>query len=184
MADTDANELRQLDSMIRSLSAIRGLPLGKVIRNAARDMTKGMFYATPVAKITKSPLYWLKNPRTGSPRWVNRTTYGKNGPPRPHPKWRKVSKGYAKSSWITALRNLGVNQGSEKSYPSAQKESFAEANASDTVTNPYVRMVDALSYLKKLDDRSNMVQSGIRRAETNILKALTMEFAKAARKEA
>lgn len=181
MADTDTNELAHLDNMIKMLSSIRGIPLAKVLRNAAKDVAQGAYRATPMAKITRSPVYFLKNPRTGSPRWVNRVSYGKDGPLRPHPKWRKVSKGFAKASWVAIMRNLGMGTGSSSRYPSAQKEGAVVASASDKEPHPFVRMIDALSYLGKLDQTNGIAQAGIRLAESRLMKALTAEYVKAAK---
>lgn len=191
MVDKDS-ELRYLDSLMNALASIRNLPLAKVIRNASKDFLQGSYRATPLSKITHKDTLWTKKPGQ-TPHWVNKAKERarktdrrvSESAKRPvNKKWVapfRVSQGFAKASWITAMRQAGMTMGSGKRYTSAQKESAIQSQASDGEQHPFVRMMNSLSYLAKLDDKHNIAQAGIRLADTRILKAITAELAKASR---
>lgn len=163
-------ELRQLDTLMHRLAEAKGVPLAKVIRNASKDFAFEAQRATPVAKITKSPYWFIKAPKSGQPRWVVKwSAKSKSG-------WqkqlfRKVSKGYAKASWLGMMSALGIGKGAGK-FQSAQRTSTAIAQAADSERNPVVRMLASLSYINKLDARANIAARGIQRAEAKIINGL------------
>ena len=183
----DAPTMAQLDALMRTISDMKAVPLAKVMRNAAKDMAFEMLRNTPQAKVTRSP-FW-KFTKNGHSWWVNKEKIPYVANPgtrsfRQYQKeakiYRKVSKGYATASWGTMLAQLGGRMTTR--FPSAAKMSKAEARAADGEPKPFVRMVNALSYIGKLDATGRITAPAIAKARENIMRGIAGHMAAAMRR--
>ena len=175
-------ELRQLDSLMHTMAAAKGVPLAKVVRNAARDFTRGALKATPQADKGIESDCWQFKPDSKHPAnhnggnaqyWLSKRKQweDKHRGPLKWPITHKISSGYAKASWRGVMQLLGVPSAGR--YPSAQGEGSVASHAYDTTEIPWFIIRNTLSYMNKLDARSGLVMAGLQNAEAKIINSLS-----------
>jgi len=184
--DTTNREIAQLDSLMQTIAELKHVPMSKVLRNAARDISATAQKTTRKAEVTKSS-FWLITDKSGKKRWINRAIIPKRKTSRrwKHHKnikvWRKLKIGYAKASWIRIMQLLGIRKASSR-YGAAMANGIVENNLTQD-DHPFVRMINGLNYIKKLNDEDNMIGQGITRAQDKILKGLNQISGRILRKE-
>lgn len=146
----------QLDSreLVSAFARLKNIPVWKVIRNAAKDFTRGAYDATPVAKKSTSPYYRAKY--KGRTWYVKQSqlTKGTRGKMkalakgeqvefrqgRPVLKRVLIKKGWSKSTWIGAMRTLGFHGAGGKYATYAASNSLALGNQNND--HPEYTVVD------------------------------------------
>lgn len=181
------SELQYLDNLMQALANAKNVPIGKVIRNAAKDISATAYKFTPRAQVTKTSFWHIKNQK-GEMIWVNRANIPErktNRRTKKHKRikiWRKVRKGYAAASWVRIMQNLGMEKKSSP-YRKAMEQGMTVDETSKSFQTPFVRILNALDYIKKLDDRAGMIDKGIQNASEKLLRGLDQMMASKLRRE-
>lgn len=112
-----------IEGVMQALARLKGIPVAKVLRNAARDFTQGAYKATPLAQVSKSPYYTFVDARTGQRRYLRdsqvETETTRTGKAKMSAHWRglkaefhlrkvRVAKGWSKATWAGVMRSLGM----------------------------------------------------------------------------
>jgi hypothetical protein len=190
---TDLSIRMDAKDLMAAYAAAKGIPMAKVIRNAARDFARAAFYKTPTAAISKSDYFWYRD-ASGKihylhkrmvksqsykvvvdgetkrrKRWVLRS--GKETEGKIHKVM--VGKGWSKASWRGVFQALGLPQPNKPKYMPAKAdtlsslaERFAGATASATITD-----IIRFNRFGKGSDRVTgaMFQAGYARAAKKIM---------------
>ena len=178
--------------IMAAYAAAKGVPMAKVIRNAARDFARAAFYKTPTAAIKKSEYLWYRG-KDGKIHYLHERLAEKqaytvvvDGKKRRRTKWvakygltgetlRRVmvGKGWSKASWTGVFRALGLPPPNKPKYIpvkaetlSSLAERFAGATASATITD-----IIRFNRFGKGSDRvtAGMFQAGYARAAKKIM---------------
>lgn len=131
-----------ISSMMQAFASLKKIPVEKVLRNAAKDYVQGAFEATPSAQIGKSEFYRAEK---GNKRWyihesqlAGRKIRNKKGSDVTLKKVR-IKKGWMKSTWIGAMRALGmkIKDPAKRLHGSVKHKSlavFSTGSTTSTVT--------------------------------------------------
>lgn len=96
--------------LMSAIASLKEVPLWKVIRNASRDYVQGAYKATPSAQISKSQYYRAEH--NGKKWYIHESQlHGgrvRNKQGKTQLRKVRVRKGWSKSTWIGAMRELGM----------------------------------------------------------------------------
>lgn len=186
-----ANEylLDGLDDLMRKMAAAKDIPIGKVVRNAARDYVHAAYLTTPRANRSKTAFLIVpgRGRLSGRNIWVNklapRKTVQSNPSvfpsviPKGHRRRANLSPpyecgaGYAKASWVGLMRALGMNGGGGgRAFPFAAN--YAKLDFIAENGGAVVELKNALWYIMRLDRRAGIAHAGIALAEGRISREL------------
>jgi len=169
--DIPEAELARLNRAMLKIQAVKGVPMAKVIRNAARDFVQEAYRATPLAKKRQTDFLYLGKKRPphggrGRPRWVRKE------PTKSGSRWDppfSIARGFSKSSWIGMMRQLGMN-GKRSDHASAAV--YGDVFTSQANDKMFTELVNTLPWIGKLDDRKGIQLRGIRKATERIEREL------------
>lgn len=157
--------------------------VGKVVRNILRDYTQGAFEATPAAKLTRTPFMrvyssvgefvkWVKvskapwgESQTGAGRVYGiqralirfhsrRGDYHRRYEKEP----RRVNKGFARASWLPAMKALGMS-----TRKAVRKAPLSGAQVQDGEVS-HGTVANWLSYIERVNGQGGIAANGLRRA--------------------
>lgn len=134
--------------MLRLFADLKGVPLAKVIRNAARDFAQAALKATPLAKIRSSP-YARITLAGGGTRYARLDRYGGSTLRNLRKKkYRiRINRGWSRASWIGVFRALGMEKAphAPARLPAAV-ETIGRADMDGDDTSPRVRILDEIRF--------------------------------------
>lgn len=186
----------ELGGLMRQLARLKNVPIEKVVRNASRDFVMGAYTAAPVAKKSRS-LFARVTLRNGQIAYLNITraasqsaraaAKGKGSAARARTRARlekyrvRIMKGFSRSTWIGAMRSLGMHSKHVgNSLPTAVAWMSRARQTIDTKTVAAYEIRDINLDFKALPmARRNMVSAGEKRAIDFMRKAIRKELDKA-----
>ncbi len=163
--------LDRLVQLMLRIARLKKVPLDKVLRNASRDFVKAAYFGTPTAKTSRTRFLLVPgrakrtiNTQNGPAHWVlkKKSRQGSRWDP-PFP----VRKGYAKATWIGAMRALGMvtgNPGQHSSAPGFSRVNFTGSGVTDLAAE----ITNSISYISRLDRRADFTSRGIAAATAKI----------------
>ena len=178
---------------IGAIARIKKVPIGKAVRNAARDFVMGAFYAAPVAVRSRSP-YARVTLRNGRVAYLNiaraagqsarsaakgRKASARASAMRRLEKHRvRIMKGYSKSTWIGAMKALGMQSRKQSAgVPSAVGWQSTARQAVDSQTLATIDIHDKnLDFKVRTTARQRMIGEGERRAVDKMAAAIQKEL--------
>lgn len=163
--------LLRLAQLMQQISRLKNVPLEKVLRNASRDFVKAAYFGTPTARTSRTPFLLVPGParrtiatQNGPAHWVRKTKSARGS------KWDPpfaVRKGYAKATWIGAMRALGMGSGNPGNHTTAPGYSRVRFQGSG-LTDLAAELTNQLSYISRLDRRVDFSSRGIAAASAKI----------------
>ena len=132
-----------ISSMMNALARLKGIPLDKVVRNAGRDYLQAAYTATPLAKISKSQ--WYVAEKDGRKWYVHESqTPGRkrNKKDRTRIVKARIRKGWSKSTWIGAMKALGMSPKNRPNGVHPVAETRSQARQFTSGTNPRIVISD------------------------------------------
>ena len=169
--------------VMRSLALLKGIPLAKVVRNAARDFAQAARRATPVASKSRSEYYRVRDRRTGEWRYLHVSMLeGRSRKSLRNLRKVRIYKGWSRASWIGVFRALGMGTSRPPARLPSRVEAISDAMATETrdtasaIIEDYIRF-DAFG--RGSDSRSaEIAQAGFALAAQRMARALNAEMGK------
>lgn len=168
------NMTLDIGAMMHALAEVKGIPLGKVIRNASRDYAQAAQKATPVAKTGTSEYYVAT--RNGRRWYVHQSQIrGRIANREGGTQLRKVRihRGWSKATWIGAMRALGMSSKQPaRRLPSAVEhkayaiQRTAGENPSVTISDEF--RIDGFGRTTTLAQHTRIAGEGFRLAAKRI----------------
>ena len=177
-------ELQGLEKVMARLVVLKGIPMAKAVRNAARDFVQEAQKSTP---LSKPKTIWRQVPgrgtKTGSKIWIASKNSGKTNVSG-SPKWQSMrtirGRGFAKASWISAAQRLGMStSGRVRVMRGALGKSTVLLDLDESKANPSVQIFDTLDYIAKLDAQHNLSGRGISKARERVVNEIGRMIARA-----
>ena len=167
--------------LIDLFARLKGIPVAKVIRNAARDFVQAALKATPRGRLAKSPYGRVKLGADYryfrldrlSPRELARAKRRRKRDSRltmPLP----MRRGWSKASWIGAFRELGMGRTptAPRKLPASVIQRLSTAAMAGDDQHPEIRITDDIRFTALAGTDQTIIQAGFRLAAER----LTREF--------
>lgn len=133
-----------ISSIMSALARLKNIPLAKVIRNASRDYTQAAYTATPLAKISKSEWYVAR--RDGRKWYIHESQVSgkkiRNRKTGTRVSKVRIQKGWSKSTWIGAMKALGMSPKNRPARVRPEAEERSQAVQMTSNTNPKAVITD------------------------------------------
>lgn len=138
----------QLRDVLTAYARVKQIPLGKVLRNMARDFVQGAYKATPIAKRSKSEFYWYIDAKTGVRKYLHTSQVKKAKPyiaSADGLRKVRIAKGWSRAVWIGVMRDLGMTP---KSAPAGVKAAprYGNAEAQLSNANPSITLAAGIHF--------------------------------------
>lgn len=177
--------------LIDLFARLKGIPVAKVIRNAARDFVQAALKATPRGRLSKSPYGRVKvgddyryfridrlTPRELARAKRRRRRDSRLTMPLP------MRRGWSKASWIGAFRELGMGRTptAPRKLPSAVIQRLSTAAAAGDERHPEIRITDDIRFTALAGADQSIVQAGFRLAADRLTREFKRTLKEATRK--
>ena len=175
--------------LIETLAKCKGISFAKVVRNAARDVARTAYASAPIADSSEPKYAYIKH-ADGTGHYIrlasvsasdrNRLlgmSVNKRGKLRRNSKMKsyavRIKRGYAKSVWVQALADLGVQRGRAGAY--ARTRSSAEFYERDLRPEAKITQLMAYDAPYRQGTEVALIEQGFRVAASNLLKSASRE---------
>lgn len=129
--------------LVEALARLKGIPVSKVVRNASKDFAQGAYNATPVAKISKSEYYYVKD----QGRYLHQSQLEGRKRLYKHGIYKvRVRKGWSKASWIGVFRALGMSANVVSQRLPQKVETLSGVVISGTPTDAKAAITDCIRF--------------------------------------
>ena len=182
-------ELAKIDSIMQIFAKAKGVPIGKVVRNASRDFTRYVYAKTPPSKPNKD---WTQVPGRGSSSdrkiWLHK--YGSgfanvSGSINWRGPWKIKNRNFTRVSWVGAMIGLGMSTkkrsmtkgGGNKGYRVLHESMAAQQGMGGD--KPSVKIINQMKLVVQSSGSNNFVSGGLKKAFENMQKQLNKHLEKA-----